>query len=792
MNNKIPTIPETNLMTQKKSKIAEDLSVVADRLGYKRKGILFITTYPPRECGIATYSSDLINALTAKFDRSLSIKICALESVDEQFNYPSEVKYKLNTSESKQFKEVATAINRDDTIDIVFIQHEFGFFVANETYFQQFLSLISKPVIITFHTVLPHPDKAFKAKVIRLVAACKMVIVMTYTSKGVLTEDYNVPEEKITVIAHGTHLVSNGNKKILKGKYGLNGHTILSTFGLLSSGKSIETTLDSLPALIKICSEIVFLIIGKTHPGVVKAEGEKYRRMLEAKVITLKLGKHVKFINKYLELPELLEYLQMTDVYLFTSRDPNQAVSGTFSYAMSCACAIISTPIPQAREMLDENTGIVIDFQNSEQLTRGVIRYLDNEKWRKNIRTNTLHKIAPTAWQNSAIAHALLFESVSDNKIPLLYTVPPISLKHIKQLTSPFGMIQFSKINHPDITSGYTLDDNARALIAMCMHYEFTKDKKDLEYIQLYLDFIKHCAQPDGTFLNYVNNQNEFTNQNNDTNLEDANGRAIWALGYVLSCKDFLPQNITGLSEELMQKGLRNASAMYSSRAMAFIIKGLYYSIKVAPSQEKIELVKTLADRLMNMYVHEAEEGWYWFESYLTYANSVLPEAILYAWLLTKNPKYYKVAVESFDFLLSRTFDKQGIKVISNKSWLYKGTEPEHYGEQPIDVSYTILTLHAFNEAIRTDNYLKKIVIAFNWFLGNNHLHQIIYNPCTGGCYDGLEKEQVNLNQGAESTVSYLMARLTVGKYATQKNPVHNPDKFPKERKILQKVSLLK
>jgi glycosyltransferase involved in cell wall biosynthesis len=783
MNNKLSVNQNNDLLILNKSEKTMNEQHIIDNVSSLQTGILFITTYPPRECGIATYSRDLINALTDKFHRSFSIKICALETDIEQFGYPEEVKYILNTSDRKQFSEVAIAINRDDSINIVFIQHEFGFFRTNEAYFQQFLSLITKPVIITFHTVLPHPDPTFKAKVVRLATACKKVIVMTHTSKGVLTEDYDIPEGKIAVIAHGTHLVSNSNKNILKRKYGLKGHKILSTFGLLSSGKSIETTLDSLPGLIKIYPEIIFLVIGKTHPGVIKAEGEKYRHMLEAKVVTLKLGKHVKFVNQYLELPELLECLQLTDVYLFTSKDPNQAVSGTFSYAMSCACPIISTPIPQAREMLDENTGIIIDFQNSEQLTQGVIRYLDNEKWRKDISTNTLHKIAPTAWQNSAIAHALLFENVGGDHLTIHYAAPSVSLKHIKQLTTPFGMIQFSKINHPDITSGYTLDDNARALIAVCMHYELTQDKTDLDYMQVYLKFIEHCAQPDGRFLNYVNNQNEFTPQNTDTNLEDANGRAIWALGYVLSCNDFMPENMVRLAEELMQKSLRSISEMHSSRAMAFTIKGLYYSIKRTQSPEQLQLVKTLADRLVAMYMHETEESWHWFESYLTYANSILSEAILCAWLLTKDTAYQKVAVKSFDFLLSRTFDVHGIKVISNKGWLHKGEEPEHYGEQPIDVSYTILALYAFYTAFQTEKYAKKMIIAFNWFLGNNHLHQIIYNPCTGGCYDGLEKNQVNLNQGAESTVSYLMARLTMAKCDSENRARTQPMLMPQENK---------
>ena len=274
---------------------------------------------------------------------------------------------------------------------------------------------------------------------------------MTHHSSEILTQDYGLPEEKISVIAHGTHLVPHLNQKSLKIKYGLKDRRVLTTFGLLSSGKSIETTLEALPAIVKQNPEVVFLIIGKTHPEVVKTEGEKYREMLEQLVKDYKLQEHVRFINCYLPLSDLLEYLQLTDIYLFTTNDPNQAVSGTFVYAMSCACPIISTPIPHARELLTRDTGIIFDFRNSQQLAEGVMRLLNDEPLRKNISSNTLEKIVSTAWENSAVAHAMLLEKVSGDNITLDYNLPAISLIHMKHMTTDTGIIQFSKINQPDI-----------------------------------------------------------------------------------------------------------------------------------------------------------------------------------------------------------------------------------------------------------------------------------------------------------------------------------------------------
>jgi hypothetical protein len=511
--------------------------------------------------------------------------------------------------------------------------------------------------------------------------------------------------------------------------------------------------------------EVLFLIIGKTHPEVLKEEGEKYRNSLESIILDNNLTQHVKFINSYLPLQDLLEYLQLTDIYLFTTDDPNQAVSGTFAYAMSCGCPIISTPIPHAKEVLTEDTGIIFDFHNSKQLADDVLLVLNNPARRKNMRINTLQKIVSSAWENSAVDHAKLFEKIATDKIKIQYNLPEINLSHIKQMTTDTGIIQFSKINQPDLCTGYTLDDNARALIAMCMHFTLTRDNKSIWYINRYLDFIKLCLQPDGRFLNYVDIENKFTGQNKSENLDDANGRALWALGYLISEKRLLPGKIISEAIEIIRKAIPVAEMIHSTRAMAFAIKGFYFYNRTIKSPENLNHIKTLANRLVQMYRHESTENWQWFEGYLTYANSILPEAMLYAWLLTGETIYKEIALSSFNFLLSKIFNDNGIEVISNKNWLQKGKEPARFGEQPIDVAYTIITLSKFYDEFKDEEYLTKMKTAFNWFLGNNRLHQIIYNPCTGGCYDGLEETHVNLNQGAESSISYLMARLTVEKY---------------------------
>jgi glycosyltransferase involved in cell wall biosynthesis len=726
--------------------------------------ILFICSFPPRVCGIATYSQDLIRSMTEKFGNSFSIKVCALESGQASYNYPPEVKFRLNTSNALEYLRLARLINENPKIKMVVLQHEFGFFHNQVEAFQQFIYELNKPIVIEFHTVLPNPDERLKKEVISMASVAKSIIVMTNNAAGILKKDYGVAEQKIKVIAHGTHLVPYLNQEKLKEKYGLGGKKVLTTFGLLSSGKNIETTLNALPGILETNPDVIFLILGKTHPEVVKTEGEKYRESLEALVEKNNLSDHVKFINKYLTLPELLEYLQLTDIYVFTTNDPNQAVSGTFSYAMSCGCAIISTPIPHAKEVLSDNSGIIIDFGNSKQLETAVVRLLSDEKLRTKIIINSLQKTTATTWENSAIGHALVLEKIPSARISLNYSLPPLNIKHVQNMTTDTGIVQFAHINHPDIESGYTLDDNARALIAACMHYELTGLFTDLALARKYLNFIKFCQQPGGEFLNYVDKNKTFTDQNL-TNLDDPNGRAVWALGFVISKKSELPARLITLALNILQKALPHLEKITSSRSMSFVIKGLYYAYSQNKSQQFKSVAIKLANRLVEMYKHESSPDWQWFESYLTYANSVLPEAILCAWQMTGDVQYKNIARQSFDFLLSKTFSDKEIQVISNRSWLNKGGEQAKYGEQPIDVAYTILALDSFYDALYDEEYLRKMNIAFNWFSGNNRLHHIVYNPCTGGCYDGLEEAHVNINQGAESTVSFLIARMTMAKY---------------------------
>jgi glycosyltransferase involved in cell wall biosynthesis len=727
--------------------------------------ILIITSYPPRKCGIATYSQDLIQSIEDKYTEDFSIRVCALLNKDDQMEYPHQVKYFLKTWVREDYSSLAQTINLDQDIKAIYLQHEFGLYGGElGNYLIDLLEKLKTPVITTFHTVLSDPSEERRGTVQQIAKHSASLVLMTKLSANILTSDYQIEEDKITVIPHGTHLIKP-QKPVKSQDVPFPDKTILSTFGLISEGKSIETALEALPRIVKQFPNVLYLVIGKTHPEVLEREGETYRNFLADKVKALKVEKHVLFINKYLSLKILLEYLQRTDIYLFTSKDPQQAVSGTLAYAMSAGCPVVSTPIPHSLELM-EGAGIHFDFKNSEQLANAVITMLSDPGLMEEMWMNGLHNIRPTTWANAAISHVEIARNLlGPENFKSEYKYPVVSLDHMKRMTTDFGMIQFAKVSEPDHTSGYTIDDNARALIAMTKNFEQTGDFEDLHLINIYLEFILFCQQEDGSFLNYVTIDRQFFEKNREENLEDANGRAIWALGEFLSSQHIISFHLQAEVETSFQESFPVIIKLQSPRAIAFCIKGLYCYYQYKQEPEILEMITQLADNLVSKYRGVSNENWQWYEPYLTYANAVLPEAMLLAGICTNSALFKTTARKTFDFLLSITHKEGQISMISNIGRHGEGQEKRPFGEQPIEYAYTILALDCFYEEYGEKYHLDQLRASFNWFLGDNHLHQIIYNPCTGGCYDGLEEHHVNLNQGAESTVSYLLSRLITEKY---------------------------
>ena len=734
------------------------------------KGIkmLMVSSYPPRECGLATFSNDIVNSIKKIFGNTLPIEICALQNNNQQFVYGNEVKYTISSSSIKDYRLVAELINERNDIGLVCIQHEFGLYGGEYgDYFLSFLLALNKPIITVFHTVLPDSDEKRKKVVQAIVDLSNRIIVLTHRSQEILINQYSCQKSKIIVIPHGTHTVLWEQKEILKNKYHYSDKIVMSNFGLISENKGVETVLYALPEIIAKHPEVIYLIIGKTHPEIIKSEGEKYRNKLMDIVRELELQNNVIFINEYLELKQLLQYLTLTDIYLFSSKDPNQAVSGTFAYALSCGCAVISTPIPHAIETLADGNGILLkEFNNSQEFQETILQLIENKEKRIAMGRNAYASSQATIWENVAIKYGLLFGELTNSEENLKFSFPPIKLDHIKELTTDYGILQFSKFSQPDPESGYTLDDNARALIDMVMYYSMYQDQDALKLSNIYLNFIEDIQREDGLFDNYKNFDRQLTAQNLEVNLEDANGRALWSLGYVISHQEILPLAYIVRAKNCWEKALKKISNINSPRAIAYTLKGLYFYYSAYPDEMVRSHIVQLADRLLELYEINSEEYWCWYEDYMTYVNNVLPEAMMFSYLATAKPKYLKIATITFDFLLSHYFMKGQLKVISNRGWFKKQNERVFYGEQPIEVATTIITLDLFYQITGNVKYKNQLQVAFNWFLGNNHLKQIMYNPENGASYDGLEDKSININQGAESTLCFFKVQLIMSKYA--------------------------
>ncbi|RNL75281.1 glycosyltransferase [Sinomicrobium pectinilyticum] len=731
--------------------------------------IVFVATFPPTQCGIATYTNDLITSVHRSFGENVECVVCNI--TDQQKTTP-EAPYVLNPEIREDYSRVALEINEDPFVELVHIQHEFGLFRGNYgNYLLDFLEVLQKPVAFTFHSVIPHPGPELKQLVKTLGRRASVIFVMTGQSARILEEDYGIAGTTIQYVPHGTHIVEYALPEEIRKKHRLENRIILSTFGLLGPGKSIETALRALPGIVKYHPSVLYLIIGKTHPNNIKNHTDGYRDYLENMVEDLKLYRHVLFIDCYLAIGELLEYLKATDIYLFTSRDPNQAVSGTFSYAMSCACPIVATSIPHTREVLTPDAGILINIENSEQLSEAVNLLLADHPKRVSMGISGFLKTRESSWENVAVKHVNTYNRYIHNHGKISFDYPEVKLDHLKKMTTSTGIIQFSKMNKPDLSSGYTLDDNARALIAFCSHFRLYGNKDNLRYIRTYLDFVERCQQPCGTFVNYIDENNREHIKNSYVNLEDSNARAVWALGCVISHKEYLPEAIVNKASTCLIKCTRWIKNIMAPRAIGFTIKGLFLYHSASGDDGVVPVIEKLAKNLVSGYDLVAVKDWKWFEEYMTYANSILPEAMLYTYLVTGDFAYKRTAVETLDFLLSKMFANGEFKVISNKGWLVKDAVPHPYGEQPIDVSCTIQTLDIFYRTFGIARYEDMMSRAFDWFLGKNHLSQTMYNPATGGCYDGLEKDGVNVNQGAESTICYLMARLTMENNRRVKEP---------------------
>lgn len=727
----------------------------------KNPKIYFLSNFPPKECGIATFTQDLITSLNKRWNPKLKSRVIALNEESSIYNYDGRVKMQMSRDNIEEYISIAKRINRSENIKMVCIQHEFGIFGGEYgNYLIPFLETIEKPVVVTFHSVLPNPDKIRK-RIVRFIAAkSAAIIVMANSAIDILDRDYGISKSKIYFVPHGIPTAPQISNEAVKKKLRLENKMVLSTFGLISRGKGIEYMIKALPRLVEKYPNLIYLIIGETHPMVRKHEGESYRNELLKLVEKLGLQNNVKFYNKYLSLEEIMEYLVATDIYICTNLDKDQIVSGTLSYALGCGRAVVSTPSVYAEEMLANNRGVLVKFKNPGSFSEAIDKIFSDRDFKKNLEENAYLLGRSMIWPNVAARYLKIFNRVVQLREETTEKYPKIKLSHLKRLTDDFGMLQFSNKSVPDKESGYTTDDNTRALIVAIMHNSMFNSEETIRLANIYLNFLDRVQDESGWFKTHVGEGGEYFSH-------DSFGRAIWALGYLIEKSN--NQELVEKSIKIFNKAYPRIKELKHLRSKAYSIFGLYHYYKKSKYLGLLETLKRVADDLVKAYESNSFQDWNWFEDNLTYSNSSLSEALFLAYEASGDKKYLEIAKKSFDFLSNLTFVNGILHPIGQNGWFNKGGERAFFDQQPIDASSTVQTCLAAYRITQEEKYYKNAVLAFNWFLGENHLKQMMYEESTGGCFDGLSSSSVNLNQGAESTISYLMARLLLEEFKKEK-----------------------
>ena len=725
--------------------------------------IVYLSTFPPRQCGLATFTADLTNASNQIFGSSVESKIIAMNVPEASyFPYPSKVIFQINQNREEDYVNAASKLNQLKEVKLVNIQHEFGIFGGKYgAHLLLFLEKLQKPVITTLHTILPSPDEKMRQVVQAIMKYSQGIIVMTNYSKELLKSDYSLDADRIQVIHHGIHHVSYRASKPAKFTRAFSGKLILATFGFISPSKGIEYVIEALPPVIKKFPNVRFLVSGVTHPVILKKEGESYRNFLVKKIFKLGLRDYVLFYNTYFDLNKLLKFLEDADIYISPSLNPNQAVSGTLSYALGSGRPVISTAFAQAKEDITDEVGILVDFKNPPAFTAAIIKLLDNNQLRLQLGKNAYFRTRHRTWENVAFSYLKYFLRFAPELNLEKMKLPPVKLAHLAKLTDDFGIIQFANLTEPDISSGYTIDDNARALAVAAFHHKKFNAPASLKLISIYLNFFKLVARPDGYFDNYVSANRAIDQQRNiRESSEDSSARALYALALVSTTKP-IPKRFRKQAQSLFKRSFRKNIAFSSPRAVAFYVKALYCLLAKWKEPRALAVLKHCCGQLMALYKKSRSPDWEWFEHYLTYSNATLPEALLLGYKITNDKKYLGVSEKTLNFLIKHTFKNGRYISIGQSGWFPKKGTRQYFDQQPEDVAATVEALNAMFHITNSKYYKELSYKAFNWFLGNNVLGQIVYDRTTGGCYDGVGKKYINLNQGAESTISYLLARLS-------------------------------
>ena len=731
--------------------------------------LAFIGTYPPRECGIGTFTMNLYKSMithTSTSKNSIEGFIVAMNDTEQAYNYPEEVNLTIRQEQQRDYLEAVKYINISGA-DVCILEHEFGIFGGqNGIYILPLLCRLEIPLVVTLHTIVQKPSYNERAVLQEICKMANKIIVMSHKAIEFLIDIYGVDKAKIVYIEHGVPDLQFCQEETKK-EFKIPHKKLLLTFGILSRNKGIETAIKALPKVVEKHPDILYVVLGKTHPNVVRHSGEEYRNYLQLLTKKLHLSNHVVFINEFISQKELFKYLTASDIYITPYLNEAQITSGTLSYAVGVGSAVISTPYWHAVELLDEGRGKLFDFNDSEQLTQILLELLDNPVMLKKLRKKAFDYGRTITWPKSGGKYISLVKQILKEKPEVLakketsidpLMLPPFSLDHIKRLTDDTGIIQHAKFGIPNLKEGYCLDDNARALLMVLMTYHQKKDKLAINLAPIYLSYIHYMQNKDGTFRNFLSFNRNFLDE---VGSEDSFGRTIWALGYLL----YNPPNDAyyQTGKLIFFNAVPNFEKLQSIRSIANTMVGISYYLKGNPADDAMkEILLGLANTLVAHYKENSSTNWKWFESLLAYDNGMLPLALLHAAEILKNETITEVALATTTFLTDTMLKDGYLSIVGNEKWYKKDGERSVFAQQPIDALAMVLMYKQAFHVTKDKEYLEKLFTCFMWFLGENDIRMSLFDFETKGCCDGFESYGVNRNQGAESSLAYLISHLLV------------------------------
>jgi len=739
--------------------------------------VAVIGNYLPRQCGIATFTTDLVEALSTEAP-GINCWAVAMNDKPEGYAYPEKVRFEINQNRLTDYSVASEFLNISQ-IDIVCVQHEYGIFGGPAgSHLLKLLGELRMPVVTTLHTVLGDPAPEYREVMRKLSDLSDKLIVMSRKAFDLFEDIYDVPEEKIAFIHHGIPDTPFIDPNFYKDQFGVEGKKVLLTFGLLSPNKGIENMLQALPSVTKKHPDVTYIILGATHPHVLKSHGEEYRISLQQLVRKLNISDHVIFQNRFVELKELCEFLGTADIYVTPYLEEAHITSGTLAYAMGTGKAVISTPYWYATEMLAEGRGIIVPFNNPDAMAEQIIDLLDNDVNRHTIRKKAYTFCREAIWKEVSRRYLKVFSEVKlersrhprprhsyieNIKSITNFDLPEMKLDHLKTLTDDTSILQHATQTIPDRDHGYCIDDNARALMVAAMGGKYlSTDSMCFDSLSShYLSFLLYAFNVEtGRFRDFMTYARQWTEE---VGSEDAHGRALWGLGKAVGFLDNPGQ--LAMSTTLFNQALKAVEHFNAPRGIAFALVGIHaYLHKFSGDSEVRRVREILADRLFNQFKENATKSWPWLESTLTYANGKLPHALLLSGQWMQRSDMIDMGLRSLKWLLAIQTEDGHFVPIGNKGWYEQGGPKARFDQQPIEANAMIeACVEAFN-VTRDKTWIDSAVMCFNWFLGHNDLNMPLYDPKTGGCRDGLMADGINQNEGAESSLAWLLSLMALQK----------------------------